>query len=100
MYDLVPYVDRCALICLETLTRRCCDVCVMFVFDVLSGRVGSLNLWSLDIVIAPHYPIRCGDFLRIDFHRTTYGVHKPLNDVDRHFNEVAGQFLNRLRSVL
>jgi hypothetical protein len=64
MYDFLPYVNRCALICLETLTRRCCDACVMFVFDVLSGRVGS--------------PV--GDFLRIDFHRTNYGVHKPLND--------------------
>jgi hypothetical protein len=38
MYDLPPYVDRCALICLETLTRRRTDV--------LSGRVGSPNLHS------------------------------------------------------
>jgi hypothetical protein len=33
MHDLPPYVNRCALIRLET-------VCLMFAFDVLSGRVG------------------------------------------------------------
>jgi hypothetical protein len=51
MYNLPPYVDRCALIRFETLTRRCSDSCVMFVFDVLSSRVGSPNLLSLFNVI-------------------------------------------------
>jgi hypothetical protein len=101
MYDLPPYVGPCALNRLETLTRRRSDACVMFVFDVLSGRVGSSNLLSLLNVT------RGGDFLRIDFHRTNYGVHEPLNDAVRHFNEVAGlfdfhlssnQFFNRLKS--
>jgi hypothetical protein len=45
--DLSPYVDRCAL------TKRRSDACVMFVFDVLSGRVGSPNLLSLVNVIVP-----------------------------------------------
>jgi hypothetical protein len=35
---------------------------------------------------------RGGDLLRIDFHRTSYGVHKPLNDAVRHLNESAGLF--------
>jgi hypothetical protein len=43
MHDLSPYVDRCALIRLETLIRRRSYACVMFVFDVLSSRVGSPN---------------------------------------------------------
>jgi hypothetical protein len=47
MYDFPPYVDKFALICLEMLTRRRSDACVMFVFDVLSDRVGSPNLLSL-----------------------------------------------------
>jgi hypothetical protein len=42
MYDPPPYVDRCTLIRLETLTGRRSDACVMFVFDVLSGRIGLL----------------------------------------------------------
>jgi hypothetical protein len=50
-----------------------------------------------------------GDFLRVDFHRTNYGVHEPLNGAVRSFNEFAGlfdlhlsrdQFFNHLRSVL
>jgi hypothetical protein len=58
MYDLFLYVDLYALICLETLTRRRSDACVMFVFDVFSGRVGSPNLLSLVSVIAPRYRTR------------------------------------------
>jgi hypothetical protein len=58
MYDLLPYVDRCALICLETLTRRRFDACVKFVFDVLFSRViGSSNLLSLVKMIASRYCI-------------------------------------------
>jgi hypothetical protein len=53
MYDLPPYVGPCALIRLKTLTRRRSDACVMFVFDVLSDRVGSPNSLSLLNVIAP-----------------------------------------------
>jgi hypothetical protein len=45
MYDLFPY--RCALICLETVIRRHSDACMMFVFNVLSGRVGLSNFLSL-----------------------------------------------------
>jgi hypothetical protein len=60
----------------------------MFVFAVLSGRDSSSNLLSL--VNAPRYHTWGGDFLRIDFHCTNYDVHEPLNDVVRHFDEVAG----------
>jgi hypothetical protein len=61
MHDLPPYVNRYALIRLETLLRRRSDACVMFVSDVLSGRVGSPNLFSLVNVIAPRYYTRDGD---------------------------------------
>jgi hypothetical protein len=43
-------------------------------------------------ITSPRYRTRGGDLLRIDFHRTSYGVHKPLNDAVRHFNEVARLF--------
>jgi hypothetical protein len=79
-------VNRCTLIYVETLTRR------RSVYDVLSGRVDSPSLLSLINVIAPLYRTRGANFLRIDFHRTNYGVHEPLNDDVRHYNEVAGLF--------
>jgi hypothetical protein len=72
-------VDRCTFSRLETLTRRLSDACVMFVFDVLSGKVGSLNLLSHFNVIAARYRIQDDE-------------HAPLNVAARHFNEVAGLF--------
>jgi hypothetical protein len=45
MFDLPPYVDRCALIRLETLAERRVNACVMFIFDILSGRVNSSNFF-------------------------------------------------------
>jgi hypothetical protein len=38
MFDLPPYVDRCVLICLETLTERRANACDMFIFEILSGE--------------------------------------------------------------
>jgi hypothetical protein len=52
--DLPPYVDRCALIRLETLAD---------VFCILSGRVNSSNFLSLISINAPWYHTRTGDFL-------------------------------------
>jgi hypothetical protein len=78
----------------------------MFIFDVLSGRVNSPGLLSVLNLIAPRYSTRGTEFLRIDFHRTNYGVHEQMSSAMRHFNEVIGlfdfgltrdQFLNRLR---
>jgi hypothetical protein len=64
----------------------------MFIFDVLSGRVTSPNLlFALDL-ITPQYPTRGAEFLRIDFHRTNYEIHKPMSSAMRQFNEVIGFF--------
>jgi hypothetical protein len=103
LFELRSYVDRSALFCLGTLVDRRANACVMFIFDILSGRVNSSNFLSLISINAP------SDFLRVDFHRTNYSVHEPLNGAVRSFNESAGlfdlhlsrnQFFNRLRSVL
>jgi hypothetical protein len=70
MHDLPPNEDRCALLHLDTLAKRGSIACVMFIFDVLSRRVNSLNLLSILNLIASQYPTRGTKFLRIDFHRT------------------------------
>jgi hypothetical protein len=57
MYDLPPYEDRCVLLHLDTLTKRRSIVCVMFIIDVLSGRVNSPNLLSV-LYIWLHHDIR------------------------------------------
>jgi hypothetical protein len=109
MHDLPPYEDRCALLHLDTLAKRRSVACVMFIFDVLSGRVNSPGLLFVLNLIAPRYSTRGTEFLRIDFLRTNYGVHEPMSSAMRQFNEVIGlfdfgltrdQFLNRLRLTL
>jgi hypothetical protein len=79
MCDLLPYVDRYTLIRLETLAEKRANACVMFIFDILSDRVNSSNLLSLISINALWYHTRARNFLRVDFHRTNHGVHKPLN---------------------
>jgi hypothetical protein len=60
-------------------------------------------------LITPRYPTRGTEFLRIDSHRTNYGIHKPMSIAMRQYNEVIGlfdfgltqdQFLNLLRLTL
>jgi hypothetical protein len=92
MLNLPPYLERCALICLETLAERRANACVMFIFDILFGRVNSSNLLSLFSINPPWFHTRMSDFLQIDFHRTNYGIHEPLNGVVRSFNELADLF--------
>jgi hypothetical protein len=74
---IFPHI--CALIRLETLCSRRANSCVMFIFYLLSGRVNSPSFLSLVIVNTNRYHTRRGDFLRIDFHRTNYGIYEPLN---------------------
>jgi hypothetical protein len=57
MFDLAPYVDRCVLIRLEPLAKRRANAYVIFIFDILSGRVNSSNLLSLISINVPwHHP--------------------------------------------
>jgi hypothetical protein len=106
MHDLQPYEDRCALLHLDTLTKRRSIACEMFIFDILSGRVNLLFVLDL---ITSRYPTHGTEFLRIDFHRTNYGLFGPMSGAMREFNEAIGlfdfgltddQFLNRLRLTL
>jgi hypothetical protein len=92
MHDLPPYEDGCALLHLKILTKRRSIACVMFIFDVLKGRVNSPNLLSVFDLITPRYPTRSVEFLRIDFHQTNYGIHEPMSSAMQHFNEIIGLF--------
>jgi hypothetical protein len=75
MYDLSAYVDRCTLICIETLAGRCSNTYMMFVFEG----------WLTKLIVSCQ---RDCDFLRIDYYRTKYGVHEPLNDAVFKFSNV------------
>jgi hypothetical protein len=103
------YEHRCALLRLDTLVKRRSIACIMFIFEILSGRMNSPNLLSALDLNTPRYRTRGSDFLRIGFHRTNYGVHEPMSAAMREFNEVIGlfdfiltrnQFVNRLKLTL
>jgi hypothetical protein len=92
IYDLPPYEHRCALLRLDTLLKTRSIACIMFIFDVLGGRMNSPNLLSALGLKTPRYRTRGSEFLRIGFHCTNYGVHEPMSVAMREFNEVIGLF--------
>jgi hypothetical protein len=55
IYDLPPYEYRYALLHLETLVNRRSIACIMFLFDILSGRMNSPNLVSAFDLNIPRY---------------------------------------------
>jgi hypothetical protein len=103
---LPPYEHRCALLRLDTLVKRRSIACIMFIFDILSGRMNALNLLSSLDLNTPRYWARGSKFLRIGFHRTNYRVHEPMSAAIYEVNEVIdlfdflltrNQFMNRLK---
>jgi hypothetical protein len=62
-----------ALIRLATMCSRRAISCVMFLLNILSGRLYMPGLLSLVNVNCSQNRIRGGNFLRIDFHRSNYG---------------------------
>jgi hypothetical protein len=62
IYNLPPYE-----------VKRHSVACVMFIFDILSGRMNSPNFLSALDLNTPRYRTRVSEFLQIGFHHTNYG---------------------------
>jgi hypothetical protein len=100
---------RYALLRLYTLVKRSSIAFIMFKFDILSGRMNLPNFLSACDLNTPRYRTRGSKFLRIGFHRTSYGVNELMSAAMRKFNEVIGlfdfistrnQFMNPLKLTL
>lgn len=85
-YRLPSYLDRCASINIEPLWRRRINLNILFVYDLLSGRIKSPALLSLVRFNNPVRTFRRTELLVVDFHRTDYGQHEPMNNIVRMFN--------------
>lgn len=85
-HRLPPYLERCKSIGIEPLWRRRVNLNVLFVFDLLRGRVSAPELMSRVQLKIPARTFRGSEFFVIDYHRTEYGQHEPLNSVLRMFN--------------
>lgn len=85
-FRLPPYLDRCQSIKIEPLWRRRINLNVLFVFDLLRNRLDAPDLLSRIRLKIPVRSFRSAEFFVIDFHRTDYGQHEPVNSMLRMFN--------------
>jgi hypothetical protein len=76
--DLPPYTSRCMLLSLDTLKTRRNIAKILFVYDILSGRVSSPPLLTEVGFRVPSYPTRRHKFFHIENHRTNYGAFEPI----------------------
>lgn len=77
--------NRC--LCLNSLLQRRNISCAIFTHDVISGRINCSPLLSKLNFSVPNRSLRHYHLLNLAFHRTNYGMHEPINDMCRTFNE-------------
>lgn len=87
-----PYEFKCYLLGLQSLSQRRKVNDVLFVCDILSGRINSPNLLSLIDINVPPRRFRNTDFLRVRSHRTNYGSSEPITRITAVFNELSNNF--------
>ena len=83
-----PYEFKCSLLNFEQLSDRRKNAKILFVFDVLTGRVDSLKLLSLLDINVPVRRFRNYSFIRIPNRRTNYASFEPVLSMSSLFNEV------------
>ena len=78
------------LLNIEQLSDRRKNAKILFVFDVLKGRIDSLKLLSLlDInILVPVQRLRNHSFICIPNRRTNYALFEPVLCISSLFNEV------------
>lgn len=85
-HRLPPYLERCESIGIEPLWRRRINLNVLFVFDLLRHRLDAPALMSVIQLKIPVRAFRSNEFFVINYHRTDYGQHEPVNSMLRMFN--------------
>jgi hypothetical protein len=93
-------LHRCALLRLDTIVKRRSIACIMFIFDILSGRMNSPNMLPALDLNTPRYWTRGSEFLRIGFHRTNRCMSQCASLTRFDFNLTRNQFMNRLKLTL
>ena len=96
-YNIVrfaPSLFKCAILYIEPLSVRRKNSAVLFVFDVLTGRIDSPKILSLLDINVPARSLRnnSNTFLRIKGHRTNYASAEPVLTMSNLFNEMYDLF--------
>lgn len=88
--DYPTYLDGCVGCDLDTLEHRRFVLSMMFLFDLMNGRVCSEDLL---LRVRPNEPTRMNlrnrPPLRIDRHQTNYGRNEPITRMCKCFNDLA-----------
>lgn len=91
-FVLPPYTSRCLLINLETLETRRDNLCVFFLYDLLSGRYDCINLMSLVNFRVPFRTTRNNALFQLSRHRTNYGDFEPFRIAQLLMNKYSNIF--------
>ena len=86
-FRLPPYASRCKDIGIESLERRRTNQSVFFIFDLLRERIKAPILRSFLTINEPTRELRDHDMMLVDFHRTQYAYHEPIDSMCRAFNQ-------------
>lgn len=86
-FVLPSYESRCMLIDMEPLVDRRRNASLLFLYDLLSGRVDSVDLMSLFYFNVPPRSLRNNNLMHVIPRRTNYGMFSPVNRLSVLFNE-------------
>lgn len=85
--NIPQYEIRLRLLEMETLSHRRTSAEVMFISDLLSGRINCPSLLSDISINANSYSFRKTAFAKVPGHRTCYGFNNPFDRALRSFND-------------
>ena len=83
-----PYVFKLDIINIGSLANRRTNVCRLFVFDILPGKIDSQKVLESLYINGPPISFRHYTFLNNRLHRTDYGLNEPISNMVYLFNEV------------
>lgn len=77
--DLPNYSSRCALIAMNSLECRRDALCILFIKDIVSFHINSIDLLSFMSFYVPERILRNrNEIFHIPTHRTNYGLNEPI----------------------
>ena len=87
-FRLPPYNDRCSSVGIEPLSVRRINQSALFIFDLLTGKIDAGSITDKLNISVPLRTLRNHNFIRLEQHRTNYGLFEPITNMSRIFNRI------------
>lgn len=91
-FVLPPYESRCMLINMQSLSERRRNASLIFIFDLLTGRIDSPDLLILFSFNVPSRSLRTNNLLHVSLRRTNYGMFSPVSRLSYLLNQFVRYF--------